>query len=267
VTISINHVAVPPRRVVLGRSQQLFRPSPPLVIEKQRVLHRSLREEAVAIDPSAGSQVALAVLWKELSLGLSRVVDGFFTEARCLLLTTPNREPTSPVQGRRLQILEDVLTGVGQKRIAMDLGLAPSTVALNARLALEMIGVCSRPSRAHPLLMLAARASQHREAGIAGSLSFLNHGGVPLKLISVPRPDLPLKGVLPPAELSVVRSLIEGERYEEIAQRRGTSTRTIANQITAVFRRMKVSGRNELLIRLFTDTSPTALRACEPAAS
>jgi DNA-binding CsgD family transcriptional regulator len=45
--------------------------------------------------------------------------------------------------------------------------------------------------------------------------------------------------------------LVEGASYGEIARRRGTSTRTIANQITAVFRRMRVSGRSELLLRLF----------------
>ena len=45
--------------------------------------------------------------------------------------------------------------------------------------------------------------------------------------------------------------LVEGLCYDEIARRRGTSTRTIANQISAVFRRMRVSGRNDLVQRLF----------------
>jgi len=34
---------------------------------------------------------------------------------------------------------------------------------------------------------------------------------------------------------------------------RGTSTRTVANQVTAVFRRLRVSGRNDLVQRLFLD--------------
>jgi DNA-binding CsgD family transcriptional regulator len=68
---------------------------------------------------------------------------------------------------------------------------------------------------------------------------------------SMPRPDRRLHAALPPAELSVVRLLIEGQCYAEIARNRGTSVRTIANQITAVFRRLRVSGRSELLHRLF----------------
>jgi DNA-binding CsgD family transcriptional regulator len=59
--------------------------------------------------------------------------------------------------------------------------------------------------------------------------------------------------LLPAAELAVIRQLVEGHSYAEIAAERGTSTRTIANQITAVFRRLRVSGRNELVQRLFLD--------------
>mgnify|MGYP001554949261 CR=1 FL=1 len=53
--------------------------------------------------------------------------------------------------------------------------------------------------------------------------------------------------------LAVIRALIEGCSYREIAVLRQTSTRTIANQISAVFRRLRVSGRNELVQRLFRD--------------
>lgn len=42
--------------------------------------------------------------------------------------------------------------------------------------------------------------------------------------------------------------------YSEIARRRGTSTRTIANQLSAAFRRHGVSGRCELILRLFDVT-------------
>jgi DNA-binding NarL/FixJ family response regulator len=56
-----------------------------------------------------------------------------------------------------------------------------------------------------------------------------------------------------PEMLSVLRSLVEGNCYLDIARARGTSTRTIANQISMVFRRLRVSGRNELVQRLFID--------------
>jgi len=79
--------------------------------------------------------------------------------------------------------------------------------------------------------------------------------GRELTVVSVPRPDRRLDVLLPSAELSVIRRLVEGLSYIDIARARGTSTRTIANQITAVFRRLKVSGRNELVQQLFLNES------------
>ena len=212
---------------------------------------RALRDRTVAADEAATVEVNLGLLWRELVSGLCRVVDGFFSDDRCYLVLAPSQSAPEPIEGRRREILEAVLCGLGQKNIAMDLRIAPSTVALNARLALESLGLRCKPSRVHPLLMLAARASRERECGLTAKLSFIQHAGQQLRVVAGPRPDQRLSEIAPPAELAVVRSLVEGLCYQDIARRRGTSTRTIANQITAVFRRLRVSGRNELLQRLF----------------
>ncbi len=248
-TISTNYAPVSVRRGDAAHAVR-FEPVPRPVKLEERSL---LREEVERADARANVQLSLALLWKELSLGLCKVAEAYFTESRCYLVTTPTVGPATPLLGRRREILEAVLCGVGQKNIAVELALAPSTIALNARVALDGLGMHCRPSRAHPLLMLAAKAAQHPEVKVTASLSFTEHNGVPLRVISLPRPDLRLASALPPAELAVVRSLIEGACYDEIAQRRGTSTRTIANQITTVFRRMKVSGRSELLLQLFAE--------------
>jgi DNA-binding CsgD family transcriptional regulator len=140
-----------------------------------------------------------------------------------------------------------------QKNIAMDLDLAPSTIALNSRLALESFGIARKPSRVHPLLMLAAKAASTGSTTLARCAIFATRQGCELLVVSAPRPDLRLATLLPSAELAVIRRLVEGLSYVEIAHTRGTSTRTIANQITAVFRRLHVSGRNELVQRLFAN--------------
>jgi DNA-binding NarL/FixJ family response regulator len=228
-----------------ARLRKFVTPSSPIVD------FHTARDAVVRAGQRAPVELSLALLWKELSLGLCRVVDAFFTETRCFLVTLPAQGAAVPIEGRRLQILEAVLAGEGQKRVAIELGLAPSTVALNARLALSAVGIATKPSRAHPLLMLAARAARVPSLRAVGTLSFLELGGSLRRVVSIVRPDLDLDRMVPPAELAVVRSLIEGATYEEIAKRRGTSTRTVANQITAVFRRLKVSGRSELLLRLF----------------
>lgn len=248
-TISSNYAAPSQRRLDAPSSVRVD--STPRTSNTE---DRSLpREEVIRADTRAAVQMGMALLWRELSLGLCKIADGFFSETRCYLVTTPTVGAAQPLVGRRREILEAVLCGVGQKNIAATLSLAPSTIALNARVALDGLGMNCRPSRAHPLLMLAAKAAQFQDARVTAALSFLEYAGTPYRIISLPRPDLRLAAALPPAELSVVRSLIEGACYDEIAQRRGTSTRTIANQLTTVFRRMKVSGRSELLLQLFAE--------------
>ncbi len=219
----------------------------------QAPVDRSLRPSAVKADMTATSELPLALLWRELTRGVSSIFDGFFHGDRCYLLIAKRAKHLPALQGRRLEILEAVLNGHRQKNIAIDLGLAPSTVALNSRLGLESLGVSNRPSRAHPLLMLAARASALQLSSSAKCSTIVTDKNQELRVVSVPRPDAGLAALLPGAELSVIRSLVEGSCYEEIAGARGTSTRTVANQISQVFRRLRVSGRNELVQRLFLD--------------
>jgi DNA-binding NarL/FixJ family response regulator len=214
---------------------------------------RSLRPSAVKADMTATTELPLAMLWRELTRGTSFVLDGFFHADRCFLLVSRRAQPAAPLRGRRLEILEAVLEGQRQKNIALDRGLAPSTVALNSRLGLEALGVSSRPSRAHPLLMLAARAASLQLPALAKCSTLVTDHNAEVRVLSMARPDAALTKVLPSAELSVIGGLVEGACYREIARARGTSTRTIANQISAVFRRLHVSGRNELVQRLFVD--------------
>jgi DNA-binding NarL/FixJ family response regulator len=209
------------------------------------------RERAIMNDMVSTEQACLRSLWRDLVGGACVVVDRFFTIDRCYLIVAASGRHEAGVNGRRLAILEGILCGQGQKSIAIELALAPSTIALNARLGLEALGVAGKPSRVHPLLMLAATVACATDDTRLATASAIEEGDQQLRVFSVPRPDERLISLLPPAELAVVRHLVEGLCYQEIARLRGTSTRTIANQITAVFRRMRVSGRNELLQRLF----------------
>jgi len=214
----------------------------------------ALRLSVIAADAHATADISLALLWRELARGRYGVVDGFFSEERChLVLSTHAGSAAQPIDPRRLEILVAVLGGLLQKNVALDFDLAPSTIALNSRLALESMGVKSKPSRVHPLLMLAAKAASDSRPTLAKCSSFATREGRELLVVSAARPDLQLQALLPSAELAVIRRLVEGLSYVEIARARGTATRTIANQITAVFRRLHVSGRNELVQRLFSE--------------
>ena len=52
------------------------------------------------------------------------------------------------------------------------------------------------------------------------------------------------------SEREVVALLVAGLSTQEIAERRQRSYRTIANQLAAVYRKLRVAGRTELVARL-----------------
>jgi DNA-binding NarL/FixJ family response regulator len=212
----------------------------------------ALRLAAIAADASATTTLSLALLWLDLTRGTSSVVDAFFSEERYYLVLGLKTDG-GPVEGQRLEILEAMLGGLRQKNIAIDLALAPSTVALHCMRALISLGLDCKPSRAHPLLMHAATAFNTGAVVLARCSTLVGRDDRELRVIGMPRVDRCLAGILPSAELAVIRWLVEGLSYEDIAQERGTTVRTIANQISSVFRRLNVSGRNELVQLLFFD--------------
>lgn len=52
------------------------------------------------------------------------------------------------------------------------------------------------------------------------------------------------------AERGVLAGLVEGLTNQQIAERRGTSVRTVANQVASLFKKLEVGSRAELVARL-----------------
>lgn len=52
------------------------------------------------------------------------------------------------------------------------------------------------------------------------------------------------------AEIDVLRRLLEGRSSAEIAEARGTSERTVANQLANIYRKFGVRGRTELITQV-----------------
>ena len=96
-----------------------------------------------------------------------------------------------------------------------------------AQAALDQLGIKDRPAHISPLLLLAANA-EHDPAVPAGArLASFAHQGEALWVAGALRPDVALSRIAP-AEHAVVRCLVEGRAYDEIARQRGRSVRTIA---------------------------------------
>ena len=241
-------------RLPLAAVQEPLRSTPRVGVEASGD-DESLRRLAADADRASVESMALSALWNELSSGLSEVADTFASDERCYLLL---REPTASAAGRsaklvcKFEVLARMLLVGAQKVVAIDLDLAPSTVALLTKDALRAMGFHCLPSQTPPILAMAAYAAQTRRPH-AARLSQLSRGGRNYRVVSVGRPDLGLADLLSPAECTVTRLLLEGRRRGEIARLRRTSERTVANQLAGAFQTLRASGRLDLIRRLVAE--------------
>ena len=73
-------------------------------------------------------------------------------------------------------------------------------------------------------------------------------------VLTVPQPKASL-AALTNAERDVVEHILASRSNAEIASRRDSSVRTVANQIASIFRKLEVSSRAELVAHLVTSKS------------
>ena len=81
-------------------------------------------------------------------------------------------------------------------------------------------------------------------------------GGEEFVLLEWPARPLPVPGGLTRAETEVVRLLLEGLGNHEIAAARGTSVRTVANQVASAYRSLGVASCHELRARVASLSKP-----------
>lgn len=79
-------------------------------------------------------------------------------------------------------------------------------------------------------------------------------------VLSFETQELELLGGVTPAEADVVRGVLAGESNAAIAARRGTSVRTVANQLAALFKKLGVGSRAELVHHVVVGGTPCPRR-------
>jgi DNA-binding CsgD family transcriptional regulator len=226
---------------------------------------------AVEADESRGQPLDLALLWRDLVAGDSRVLHSFASEERCYLVLERIREGRtqgrSPL-ARKIRILESLFFLGAQKNVALEFGVSLSSVAGVTKECLELLGLPCKPSRVSPLVIAAAHAARGDSIVCWGRASQFAHASVSYRVVSLARPDAELASLLTPAQFEVVRLRVEGKSHVEIAVLRHRSRRTVANQLAESFRRLGVSGRAELIRCLITQppSVPGRKKAHRPAA-
>jgi DNA-binding NarL/FixJ family response regulator len=67
-------------------------------------------------------------------------------------------------------------------------------------------------------------------------------------VVSFPIPRADFDGLLSATETEIARSILAGLSNADIARRRGTAVRTIANQVASIFKKLRVRSRLELSV-------------------
>jgi DNA-binding NarL/FixJ family response regulator len=210
---------------------------------------RSELPSSVPAERGGYTPVALAAIWDHLVSGRWAVVDSFSVGDRSYLAfdlrDVPGGRPR--LTERQLEILERTLSAPCQKVVAIELGRTASTVAWSLAQSLKAMGFSCQASRVPSFLVAAIHAHHGATDLVEAQFRGWGDGSTAFGIASIPRPDLCLAPMLTSTEYAVARLLADGHSRSEIAALRNASTRTVANQVSAVFRKLGVSGRLELL--------------------
>lgn len=212
-----------------------------------QTLANSVSEFPAATLPENSAQMSatLRSVWLGLIGGRFSVLSTT-TTSESVTLRVRHRAAVRP-HARAAQIFDAASGGELQKAVAIDQGLAPSSVAAMLRQVTRGMGLSCKFSRlplAIPLLRhMVARpelVSLHLEQEPA-------RAAAPVLVIEMWRCDDVIASKLSKSEYEVARQLLEGRTYRQMAISRATSVRTIANQVSSVFKKLGVSGRFEVL--------------------
>jgi|SRR5688572_19596865 len=207
----------------------------------------TLRPMVVQCDETRWGVRECGGFWPRLRAGAISVADSFSTEERAYLVLRHRPSDASRLSSRHWDILERILLGQSQKVIAFEFGVAVSTIAGNAKAALHATGLKGRVCCAPPVLCMLAHASLTRHPMDVIRASDFESGGIRYDVLSIALRNSSRIQRLTPAEKAVVLMRIEGRSLADIAVCRHTSPRTVANQLSAAFRRLGLSGRSSLV--------------------
>ena len=184
--------------------------------------------------------------WQGLVDGRWSLVDRFESDGRRFVVALEN-EPEVPdprgLSRRECQVAERVGLGLATKEIAYELGVSLSAVSMAAATAWRKLGLGSRTEL----------AAFFAPGGLRTRLVEASVQGERLLVGSHPAVDERQLERLTPAEREVADALLAGSTSAHVAEQRGTSERTVANQIASIFDKLGVASRVELAARLHAE--------------
>ncbi|MGM0556733.1 MAG: helix-turn-helix transcriptional regulator [Myxococcota bacterium] len=177
--------------------------------------------------------------WEGLVDGRWSLLDIVDTDGRSYTVLRENPldvRSTMALSERERQVAYLVGRGHHVKLVAYEMGLTPSTVRSQLRSALRKLNLDDRTGL-HRLVATVANPEPTTELDDLGVLALAES---PLRI-----PD-----ALSDAEGEVATLVYEGLSNRDIADRRGTAPRTVANQLASIYRKLGVDSREDLVRRL-----------------
>lgn len=171
----------------------------------------------------------------EVITGTRGIVDAFESDGRLIVVTAPADE--EGLTERQIDVCRLASEGHADKWIGYELGIARSTVATHLSAAIGRLNLASRTDVARVWPMLDARVAAFvMEVALNGRtfVALVGERGMP-----------EIEG-LTEAEHEVMSQAVRGASNREIATSRGTSTRTVANQLASIYRKLGLCSRTEL---------------------
>jgi DNA-binding NarL/FixJ family response regulator len=199
---------------------------------------------AVAAPPSPEA------VWRKVFSGGHRVVAWYDDGERRHVVVEPHATRADALTSRQRRIVAMRASGTALKVIGFETGLSVGTISRELTLAMDRLGLKTISDLAAVLGEAGAERTSSCDLPCPRGLS------VALRESNSKHLDLsfPLKGggalpaALTPAERAVVEAILAGLPNREIAEQRGVSPRTIANQISRIFEKLKVGSRLTLAL-------------------
>ena len=181
--------------------------------------------------------------WRGLVAGRWSLVDRFESDGKRYIAAVENEPEAHDPRGlsrREFQVAERLGLGRSTKEIAYELGISLSAVSMAIGSARRKLGLGSR----------AELAAFFAPGGIRARLAETQIGGERMLVGSHPLLDESTLASLSPAEREIALALVAGSTTADVAERRGTAERTVANQIASIFDKLGIHSRIELAARL-----------------
>ncbi|MBX3248424.1 MAG: helix-turn-helix transcriptional regulator [Myxococcales bacterium] len=217
---------------------------------RPRSVREAIREHLRRIEQARGARrhepnEALD-LWKGLAAGRWSLVDHWEADGRRLVLARYNPPPSFDprrLSAREAQVAELVARGDSNKHVAYLLGVSESTVASHLARALRKFGLRRREE-----LAVLGRFVTFSQLSWAGET-------LVVQACELAASGWALRG-LSEGERAVALLAAAGKSDRQIASLRGTSPRTVANQLRSGFEKLGVRSRGELAALVARDGAP-----------